>query len=217
MKCSKKAMMVCIAVISVITFCTTSFADSAQTMQDTNGDTLQTGKMYCVRPVGIEPKVNITVDDAGNVKLNNADRINPSERCKYTYRLVGDNLLNNRGIVAGETIRFEEMKKGSDGAYTKTKKYLKTANNYINSSEHEYIISHLATLMDYPIYLYDFSKFNIIPIAGSPSRMKIHTYQWKGDYVWSVPYSTDTGEKWLQLQHKDTGAGIMTFEFESVK
>ncbi|EJQ98126.1 hypothetical protein II5_05856 [Bacillus cereus MSX-A1] len=113
MKFNKKVLISCIASLSVLTIGTTSFADSAQTLQDTNGSTLMTGRKYCIHPVGISHKVNLTVDNNGYVNLNDS-----SLNCQYAYRLVGDDRNMNRSISVGETIHFKEWKKGLDGQYS---------------------------------------------------------------------------------------------------
>ncbi|MHB0802718.1 hypothetical protein PVK73_24975 [Bacillus thuringiensis] len=55
-------------------------------------------------------------------------------------RLVSNDRSTNRSISVGETIRFEELKQGSDEKYRKTGKFLEYAGEYIRSAENSYFL-----------------------------------------------------------------------------
>ncbi|PEO39552.1 hypothetical protein [Bacillus wiedmannii] len=220
MKFSKKAFIMCITSTAVMIFCTTSIADSFQILQDTNGNPLNTGKAYCIRLVGIEPKVNITVNSEGYTKLSTAGMENPNQTCQYVYKLIGDDRSPSRTVSVGETIRFEELKKGADGKYKSTTNFLKYEDKYIRSTKNEYNLERSPATPGLPVFdqkVYTYSKFNFQLKDNNLSEIRIHTHSWNGDYVWKVPYSTDTGESWVELQHKNDKKGITTFEFKPVE
>ncbi|WP_242318977.1 hypothetical protein [Bacillus cereus group sp. BfR-BA-01349] len=208
MKITKKAVMAYIIGLSALTISTTSFADSAQVLQDTNGNTLKTGQAYGIRPVGIVPKVNITVDNDGYVKLSD-HRIN----CQYAYRLIGDDRVEKRNVRTGERIRFEEWKKGTDGVYRKINKFLKQEGKYIHSSLEEYKYIPGFSVFDPDIYLYEVAQFKLSTL-DSLSKIRINTFEDNGSYMWKVPYSSDLGTHFVQLQDKNEKLGITMFEFE---
>ncbi|EJQ97318.1 hypothetical protein II5_05957 [Bacillus cereus MSX-A1] len=214
MKVTTKVLMTCITSLSALTISTTSFADSTQTLRDTNGNTLKTGKAYCIRPTDFEPKVNITVDNDGYV--------NPTDgglHCQYSYRLVSDDRSTNRSISAGETIRFEELKKGSNDKYGKTGKFLEYSGNYIRSVENNYqlLTAPIDSLPEWLKVKRYSTEFNLQLIEGNGvSKMRINKRFPSGDYVWNIPYSTDTGENWVELQRQGEKKGRTTFEFKPV-
>ncbi|WP_242319904.1 hypothetical protein [Bacillus cereus group sp. BfR-BA-01349] len=220
MKFSKKAMMMCVAGISIITVGTPSYASSVQQLNDTDGKVLKAGKAYCIRPLGIEPKANITVNSDGYIKLT--DRVIRNQPCEYVYKLSTENPTSNQVIAVGETIQFEEWKKDSDGSYRKTKNILKYDGDYIRSTTSEYN----SFASPYPtangVSTVDkrkspYSKF-ILQVAGNnSSEIRIHTLSRNEDYIWRVPYSVDRGAFWVSLQHKDESSGITKFEFKPVE